>query len=315
MADIGNNSQEFADDAVRRFLFGRLSLTEQSTFEAHLFSDDRLEARVRLAEFDLADDYAFARLSPADREAFERKFLLSAGRRRKLNVSSALRDRFASASTAATTARDGAKTSIGERLRLLFALNQRGWRFALGVMIFVVLIGTVWLAVKEPRIKEVIKARIFNRRAPAPAPSTPRMAGHSNNTSAMPEHRTTSSPMPAHDQTTPSPTIASVVLLPGASRDGDKLPRINLPKGEHDIVRLQLALKPNQTGIYRAELLTIDGQDIFSAQSLQSTDIDAGKLDFDVPAALLKAGDYQVKLSRAADGSKGSVASYYFRVQ
>jgi hypothetical protein len=40
-----------------------------------------------------------------------------------------------------------------------------------------------------------------------------------------------------------------------------------------------------------------------------------GKVDFDVPAALLKTGDYQVSLRRAGGGSKGSVASYYFRVQ
>ncbi|HVS20723.1 MAG TPA: hypothetical protein VHD88_02680, partial [Pyrinomonadaceae bacterium] len=83
----------------------------------------------------------------------------------------------------------------------------------------------------------------------------------------------------------------------------------------HLIVRLQLALKPNQTGIYRAELLTIDDQSIFSAQSLQSADTDGSKVDFDIPAALLKTGDYHVKLSRADGGSKGSVASYYFRVQ
>jgi len=314
MVEARNNSVEFSEVAIRRFLFGRLSPAERSTFEEHLFTDDGLEARVRLAEFDLADDYALARLSAADREAFEQKFLLSAGRKRKLNVSTALRDRFASASAVATTARDGAKASIGERLRLLFGLNQRAWRFAFGVVIFAVLVGSVWLVVKGPRIKDGIKARIFNRRAPAPAPSAPRMAGHSNNTSSMPEHQTTPSPMPAHEPAA-SPVIVGVDLFSGASRDGDKIPLINPPKGEHDIVRLQLALKPNQTGVYRVELLTIDDQRIFSAQSLQSTETDAGKVDFDVPAALLKTGDYQVKLSRADGGSKGSVASYYFRVQ
>jgi len=121
--------------------------------------------------------------------------------------------------------------------------------------------------------------------------------------------------MPAHDQTTSSPTIASVELLPDASPDGNKLPSIDLPKGEHGIVRLQLALRANQTGIYRAELLAIDDQTIFSAQSLQATRADAGKVDFDIPAVLLKTGDYQVKLSRTDGGSKGSVASYYFRAQ
>ena len=312
MTEDKNN--QFSDGAIRRFLFGRLSPAEQTTLEEHLFTDDSLEARVRLAEFDLTDDYALERLSAADREAFEERFLLSAERKRKLTVSTALRDRFASASTEATTAPKGAKASTSERFRLLFGFNQRAWRLAFGVAILVVLVGMVWLLVKEPRIKEGIKAGIFNRRAPVPAPSAPRMAEHSNNTSSMPEHRITPLPMPPHEPTA-SPAILSVELFSDASRDRDTIPLIDLPKGEHDIVRLQLARKPNQTGRYRADLLTTDGQSIFSSQALQSNDTDAGKVDFDVPAALLKTGDYRVSLRRADDGSKKTVASYYFRVQ
>lgn len=314
MADSENNLQEFSEDPIRRFLLGRLSPAERSTFEAHLFADDRLEAQVRLAEFDLADDYGFGRLTAADREAFEQNFLLSAERKRTLHVSTALRDRFASAASVTTTVPDSAKASIGERLRLLFGLNQRAWRFAFGVAILVILVGSVWLLVKEPRIKEAFKASIFNRRRPVPAPSAPRMAGHADNTSSAPEHQTTSSAMPPHEPTA-SPAIVSLDLFPDATRNGDKFPSINLPKGEHDLVRLQLTLKPNQAGAYRAELMTIDAQSIFSSQSLQSTDTAAGEIAFDVPAALLKTGDYQVKLGRADDGSKGSVTSYYFRAR
>ena len=305
-----DNSNQFSDDAIRRFLFGGLSAAEQTTLEERLFTDAGLEARVRLAEFDLADEYALERLSAADREAFKEKFLLSTERKRKLTVSTALRDRFASASTVVTTA---PKASISERLQLLFGLNQRAWRLAFGVAILVVLVGMVWLLVKEPRIKEGIKAGIFNRRAPAPAPSEPRLAAHANNTSSMPEHHITPLPMPPHEPTA-SPAILSVDLFSDASRDRE-IPVIDLPKGEHDIMRLQLALKLSQTGSYRADLITVDGQSVFGAQSLQATDTDAGKIDFDVPAALLKIGDYQVKLSRAGDGSKRTVASYYFRAQ
>lgn len=309
-----NNSQEFSDNAIRRFLFGRLSPAEQTTLEERLFTDVSLEARVRLAEFDLADDYALERLSAADREAFAERFLLSAERKRKLKVSSALRDRFASASTVAATAPQGAKVSTVERFRLLFGFNQRVWRLAFGVAILLVVVGMVWLFVKQPRIREGLKARIFNRRAPAPAPSVPKMAAHSDNTSSAPEHHLTPSPMPPHEPTA-SPVILSVDLFSDASRDRDKISLIDLPKGEHDIVRLQLALKLSQTGGDRADLMTGDGQSVFGAQSLQATVADAGKIHFDIPAALLKSGDYQVSLHRADDGSKKTVASYYFRVK
>src|SRR2546426_9238041 len=93
---------EFSDDAIRRFLFGGLSAAEELTFEERLFADERLETRVRLAECELADDYAFGRLNSAERELFEQRFLVSAARQQQLNVSKALHDRFATVSTVAT---------------------------------------------------------------------------------------------------------------------------------------------------------------------------------------------------------------------
>ena len=307
-----DNSNQFSDDAIRRFLFGRLSAAEQTTFEERLFADGDLEARVRLAEFDLADDYALERLSAADREAFEEKFLLSAERKRQLKVSSALRDRFASASTAKDTAQHGAKASISERFRLLFGFNQHAWRFAFGVAALAVLVAAAWLVLRESRITRVINQPPIAKSSPSP--SSKREMEHPPGTTSPPEHHLTPSPMPPHEPTA-SPVIRSVELFSDASRDRDKIPLIDLPKGEHDIVRLQLALKLKQPGSYRADLLTVDGQSIFSSQPLQSTDTDAGKVDFDVPANLLKTGDYRVSFRRADDGSKRTVASYYFRVR
>jgi hypothetical protein len=307
MIGARDNSVEFTDDAIRRFLFGRLSAAEQTTFEEYLFSDDGLEARVRLAEFDLADDYALERLSAADRKAFEKKFLLSAERKRKLAVSTALRDRFAATATVAASAPRVAKASISARFRLLFGFNQRAWRLAFGAAALAVLVAAAWLVFKESHLRGAVSPPPIVRSSPSP--SSKRETQHPPGPSSPPEHHPTPSPMPPHGPALPA--IVSIDLFPG----GDKLPRINLPKGEHDIVRLQLALKRNQTGSYRADLSTVDGQSLFSSQSLQSTGPDAGRLDFDVPAALLKTGDYLVSLSRADDGSRRTVASYYFRVQ
>ena len=306
MTNSWNNSQDFSDDAIRRFLFGRLTPAEQTTFEECLLTDDAFEAGLHLAEIELADDYALARLSASERRAFEDQFLLTVDRKQILNVSTALRDRFASNSIAPAAVE---KTSISERLRLRFGLARR-WRFAFASAIVVVLLGAAWLVVRRPRITEGIKATIFNRHAPMPSPSTPRMAAHPNNTSAPLEHQTTPSPMPPHEPTA-SPTIVTVDLLPGLTLD-EELPRIDLPKGEHDLVRLQFTLEPNRTGTYQAELLTIDGRSVFVSQSLPSNGAD---LAIDVPAALLTAGDYQARIERVVGGSTGSVASYYFRVR
>src|SRR5258706_15294864 len=86
---------ELSDEAIPRFLLGRLRAQEQIAFERQLFSDPPLDSRVRLAELDLADDYTYLRLGAGDRDLFEEKFLMTANRRRQVEVSTALRDRCA----------------------------------------------------------------------------------------------------------------------------------------------------------------------------------------------------------------------------
>src|SRR5712692_2055880 len=185
------NLAEFSDDAVRRFLLGDLRSEERPAFEERLLSDDRLEARVRLAEFDLADDYALARLSATDRAAFEQKFLLSADRKRKLNVSTALRDRFALA--VATKAQSGTKATISERLQRLTGFDRRAWRFAFGALALVVLVAGAWLVLKESHIRRTISPPPTVRSSPSPG--SKREAQHPPGPSLPPEHQTTSSPM------------------------------------------------------------------------------------------------------------------------
>src|SRR5437868_4553020 len=111
-----DDSSGFSGETIRRFLLGHLSELEQPLFERELFTDAGLGARVRLAEIDLADDYAFERLSVADRILFEERFLVTSKRRRELNVSLGLRDRF---SRARATAARSEKSTVGKRWRYL----------------------------------------------------------------------------------------------------------------------------------------------------------------------------------------------------
>src|SRR5258708_39895232 len=99
MTDMANPlnpavSDEFSNETIRRFLLGSLSASEQPLFEQRLMSDVGLDARARLIELDLADDYACGRLTTSDRQLFEQRFLVTADRQRKLRVSELLRDRF-----------------------------------------------------------------------------------------------------------------------------------------------------------------------------------------------------------------------------
>jgi hypothetical protein len=308
------NSSEFPDDAIRRFLLGQLSVAERLPFEEKIFTDDGLETRIHLAEYELADDYAFGRLSVAERKLFEQKFLLSIDRKRKLRVSEALRDRSTPFE---------AKTTIAERVSGLIGLNRPVRKFAFVVVMLLLLMGTFWLVVKEPRVHRVLFRRAS---VPEPTPITTPEDTHHGRESGPPSHHETASPMPPHEPTlTPKPNSAvkteptpavSVVLLPAIPQEsGKKAPLINLPKGEHNIVRLELSLKPRQARTYRAELLSISGESVFAVQSLNVADSNGARIYVDVAAGLLRAGHYQIKLSRIGDGATEPVATYYFRAQ
>jgi hypothetical protein len=94
------NHSQFSDHTIRHFLLGQLPASEQALFEEQLFINADLEARLRLAEFELADDYAFKRLTESETSAFRERYLLTADRNQKLNVSQTIRDRFLSESAA-----------------------------------------------------------------------------------------------------------------------------------------------------------------------------------------------------------------------
>jgi len=298
-----NQAIEFSDEAIRRFLLGRLNASEQPAFEQQLFSNSRLDARVRLAELDLADDYAYERISPDEDVLFANRFLVSAARRHEVEVSIALHDRFAFVGSTKSTFIAGARS--------LLRLNRPAWRYTFAVLIFILLVGGAWVIVKkEGRIKDVITKRWGRPRSPSP--TVPAETNHPTNNS-LPEHQTSPSPMPVHDRTSAPSVNAIIALTPAGSPNGGNIPSVKI--AQQDIVRLQIALRPYEPGNYRAELLTIDGQTVFSAEATMVPKDGTAQIDFDIPARLLKPGNYQVRLSRDHVGVKQSMGRYYFRVQ
>lgn len=294
--------REFSDDAIRRFLLGALAASLQPFFERRLLIDDELDARVSRLECDLADDYAFDRLNSGDRDLFEKHYPASPDRQRTLLVSSVLFDRFGGAHTQQ-------RATIGDRLKSQFSLRAPVLRVVFGLLILCVLIATVWLVTKESRLA----IRFIPRRTPAaPSPRAPREAAHPSNPTQTPVHREDPSPAQAHEPKAP-PVVASFVLTANR-REAATIPVVNLRESKPDVARLQLVLPTNVLGPYRAELRTDNGQTVLVAESL-TTDRNAATVVFDVPAGVLKTGNYQIELTRVIDGSKENVARYYFLVQ
>ena len=312
-----HGSASVSDETIRLFLLGRLNEDERSSFDERLFVDDELEERVRLAECEIVDDYAAERLSAKERELFNEKFMRTAERKQKLAVSQALRNYSLSQTVNKKNAAiiENTLPRRGKFLGLL-GLNRPALAFALSFGALVLLVGLVWFIARSARERnqpDVVRQETLPQASPQISPSsvTTPTPGPDITTSPTPTPKVTPPPV----EPTQAPLIASAVLMPGALRDGGNMARITLPKGVRDLVRLQLTLETNEAGTYRAELLTAEGQPISIAGKLKASNTNgAARVVFDVPARLLKVGDYQVKLSRhTASGSIEGVGRYYFR--
>lgn len=109
--------------------------------------------------------------------------------------------------------------------------------------------------------------------------------------------------------------VVAVALTPGLVRGAGEIKRVTIAP-DVSTVQLQLELARDEYQSYQAIVLTDEGGEIFAADKLKPVTVARGRaVAFDLPARLLKSGDFQVKLSGLADsGGLENVGKYYFRV-
>jgi hypothetical protein len=300
-----------SDETIRRCLLGGAHPGEQARFEELLLVDDELDKRVRLAEFELADDYSAGRLSTPEQQLFTSNFLVTEGRGQKVAVSRALRKALSRRTTETDSAQSQSRQSkAGLRLLIprLFRFDHPVVSMALAFTALALFAGLFWLLMKSPRVTQ---PAVVKRQA---APSPQREYAHPVGSQSPSPPAESADPQKTAAPGEPS-SVASLILQSGGQFDVKQTLGFAEPPGESDIVRLELFLESNAPASYRAELLTSQGQQTTVASELKAVaDNQQVKVVWDVPARLLKAGDYQVKLSSPSGGLTTDVRRYYFRV-
>jgi hypothetical protein len=284
---IENHKQDFSDEMIRSFLLGELTGGDRSQFEEQLFTDDDLTARVRLAELELCDEYASARISDGERQ----RFLLTHDRKRAVRVSTALGDRFRTKATQHT---------MLERFSNLININQALWKYAFAALILIIVLATALLVTKDrSRIVKWIPHRV----APRPtATATPQIMHHSTNAPA-PAHNEQSPALPLHESLLPN-----VVLISHTPIDSSPV----VTNANRDVVRFEIILDQFATELYDVNVMTLTGESVFSANAIKRAE---NKLVLDVPANSMNAGDYQISLTGIDGETKRDAGVYYFRVR
>jgi len=314
-AQTGSDGPAMSDETLRLYLLCRLEEDERLALDERLLVDNQLAERIVLVESELTDDFVAGRLNAVEREAFAKRFLVTEERKRQLHFTSALQDYSrsrAAAPVSVITQPPG--PAWRERIAGLFSLNRPAWAFAGSLAVLLLLIGLVWFA-KQRRETQGLIARHepIPTSAPQVSPQVVTTPAISSVPQPTPAPKIPVVPTPAEPAVRPA--IASIVLLPGAIRGGGDLPRIALPDGERDIVRLSLVLETPAEGTYQAELLTAGGQTVTARSKLNAeTGKSETRVVLNIPARLLHNGDYQIKLSRQrSDGQLEIVGRYYFR--
>jgi hypothetical protein len=277
-------SMAFSDDAIRRFLLGELAAAEQEAFEKRLVADDELEARVRLSELGLADDYVRQRLSRGEYLRVHERFLVTRERQHMAAVSQELHDRFAPATHASVPG--------------FFNLNHAAWRYAFAAIILIIVFATVWLGVKERHV--AIRILTPKPVAPKASPTQSPVVAHHPAVSSAPTHQEEATP-PREHQTTPSIAL-------DAKNTVENPFELKLPEGTVSL-RAVLSLEKNRPDSYRAELWDSRGESLFSVDGL--TPGEEGKLVVEIPAQSLYPGDYMIRLTGKEDAP---ALPYYLRI-
>jgi len=285
-----SQSRNFSDATIRRFLLAQLSGAKQSEFEAAVFSDSQLEQRVRHAEMALIDDYAADRLSANERNPFPQKFLVTADRLKKLEVSTALQRRFAP-DLAAQLVRSSDQ---------FFAWPRLAWRIAFVVVALAILFASGLVIRKEPQIvRWIVPKRV--RPAAKPLP-TPQAAHHPIDSLEPTGHRDESAALPEHEA-----APQRIVL-----RANGRSPVISLFQNGLGVMRLELKLDSQQSATFGVLVTNSNGEVVHNIPEFRVESADY--LDFDVLSERLRPGDFQVTLTRLND-EHATPVTYFFRIE
>ena len=283
----------FSDGTIRRFLLAQLSRAERAAFESALIANSQLEQRARLLEIELVDDYAADRLRRNERAAFQQKFLVTAARQKKLEVSAALQRSLTGLSSQRT---DSSLISA-------FPWPRLAWRIAFSILALAILLTSVMVIRREPQIVErIIPKRL---RPAAVVTPTPESAHHANSSSEPGVHRDELPTLPAHE-------ASPQTIVVRADSSAASAPVISLTSNTAKTVRLELKLESNESATFSIVVTNSNGEVVHNVPEIHVEHAD--RVDFDVQGELLKAGDYQVTLTRI-NGEAGRVGTYHFRVQ
>jgi hypothetical protein len=313
-----------SEQNIRQYLLGELSEPEQVEIEDLAFEDQNVLEQILAVEQDLIDDYVSGDIPEERRQSFQKHFLASAERKKKVAFAKAL---AAVVNETPAPAFDVATVpSWRTKLAAFFTSPATAYSFAAAALLLF-FVGS-WLVVDRIRLrseiaqlrtaqesqtaqnrqleKDLANQRLQNQELMANRGTPPQQT-------PTPEIQPKSPPQP----TTPtSPVVVALSLLPGISRGSNSLPQVTIAK-DVSLVKLQIGIDPHENyRRYRVELRTENGRQVLAQGHLSARVGSHGRsIPLSVPASALGIGRYELALQGITEsGTTEDVGFYYFDV-
>lgn len=335
------------EKTLTRFLLGDLPEAERERIEGALIFDSGLHERIAAVEFDLVDDYVRGRLAGEELARFESHYLASPPNRERVRLARELPDLQREHRAQAAAARpEGATAPVADppgrpgfwqTVRSFIAPLGPAAPYAFAALLAAAALGGGWLLFVRGGGANGGQGQVA-RVEPSRPPSTP-----ANNTpsaptpSAPPDADPSPTPPTTREQPTPTPTqanspprrpgreggtgptgrqasVVALALVPGMARGEGDGNTLVVPPGA-DVVRLDVALPPQDYRGLRAEIQTVEGRRVWSGVVRRTGRSGGGQnASVSVPARLLDEDDYLLTVTGAvAGGEAGKVESFYFK--
>lgn len=281
------------DQQIRHYLLGDLPESDEREIEIAYFRDADLLARLELAREDLADDYAAARLGPADREKFERRILATAEGAEQVAIARALQKSAANAQPSPPRAIDWRWMSLAALITLAIGASF-AWRILSG----------------GERPADSASTNQGPPQAEQPSPRSPSPESAVGRTAPAPE-----APSPGSSPPRPALVLATLVLTADLERSGGQAPTLLTSAGATH-VELVIPREGLSSGAARALVDSVDGTPVWSGPAaLPDASAPDSRPRARVPVSVLPPGDYFFSIDSRLPSDATSVPRYFFRVR
>jgi hypothetical protein len=318
------NQSEKVDQAIK-YLLGALSEPEQAAIEGEYSANPERFEEICTLENDLIDDYLRGDLPAAEREQFERGYLSSPKKLRRVQFARTMLSSLYGISGAARhRSVRGAPESPGFRTTLA-AMKGRS-RFgpslalasvAIILMAAVVVIGLEYLRLRQRLSESEQRIASESQRL---QDIERRLDDQTANSRELEKELDILRSQRAQDQTNSpgsklSPIVAAFSLRLGLLRDGAEQQILAIAPAP-DVIELRLNLKSVDFKKYSATLTTPEGTPVWKqAQVGVRPSQTGGRIALRVPARLLPAGDYILRVDGMNPaGESVELGDSYFRV-